>query len=56
MATSIQILLGFMFGWVGLIGIGESPASGISALLLAGVLVLRGIDHLWRIDEEAADR
>lgn len=56
MAISMQILFGFVIGWTGLLRIAESPAPGISALILAGVLILRGIDQLWRVNEQTVDK
>lgn len=55
MLTSIQLLFGLGFGWVGLAGIADNPGSGISALVLAGILVLRGIDQMWESGSQAVD-
>jgi len=56
MATSMHIVFGFVVGWIGLFRIADSPGPGICALLLAGVLILRGIDQLWQADEQSVDK
>lgn len=55
MTVSIQVILGLIIGWTGLLWIADSPGPAASTLLLAGVLILRGIDRLGRSDEQSMD-
>ena len=55
MFISMQIVFGFVVGGIGLLRIADSPGPGICALLLAGGVILRGIDQLWRADDHSID-
>ena len=45
MFTIMQVILGFVVGWIGFAQIAENPVLGCSALLLSGFVVLAVIDR-----------
>ncbi|GLI34205.1 hypothetical protein [Desulforhabdus amnigena] len=51
MITSLQILLGLSMGFMGFNLIGENPIPGCSAIFVAGVLILAGIDRLSQLKQ-----
>lgn len=52
MVTSVYFFLGFVFGFAGMLRIGEEPVAGSGALLVSGLLVMAGIDRLCRGENE----
>lgn len=47
MSTSLQIVIGLAVGIAGAFYIPTSPLSGCSALMIGGLLILEGVNHLW---------
>jgi len=41
----VRILFGFVVGCIGFVEISENPVQGCSALLLAGFVILAGLDR-----------
>ena len=48
MITSVQITSGFIIGLTGLFRIADSPIPAGGALLAGGLLILEGMDRIWK--------